>query len=53
MQPPSFQSPEVASLINEVQTPVSHSSGTLSVSIPVYMVRHGDIEIPITLEYDA
>lgn len=53
MQPPSFQSPEVASLINEVQTPVSHSSGTLSVSIPVYTVRHGDIEIPITLEYDA
>lgn len=49
----TFQTPEVASLISEVQTPVSLSSGGLGIEIPVYTLKEGDITVPISLSYDA
>ena len=52
-QPLAHQSPEVSSLIKEVQAPVSLSSGTININIPLYTLKHGDIEIPISMDYDA
>jgi RHS Repeat. len=52
-QSPVFQSPEVSSLMREVQSPVSLSSGTVNVEVPIYTLKHGDIEVPISLAYDA
>ena len=48
-----FQSPEVSALTQEVQTPVSLSTGTLNVEIPLYTLTNGDIKVPITMSYDA
>jgi len=53
LQPLVFQSPEVSSLIKEVTTPVSLSSGTVNIDIPIYTLKHGDIAVPISLSYDA
>jgi len=52
-QSPVFQSPEVSSLMREVQSPVSLSSGTVNIEVPIYTLKHGDIEVPISLAYDA
>ena len=49
----TFQTPDVASLAAEVQTPVSLSSGSMSVEIPLYTLTEGDIEVPVSLGYDA
>ena len=52
-QPLVLQSPEASSLMKEVTTPVSLSSGTTTVEIPVYSLKHGDIVVPVSLSYDA
>ena len=52
-QPPVLQSPEISSLMKEVQTPVSLSSGTVNLNVPIYTLKHGEIEVPISLAYDA
>ncbi|MDR0505312.1 MAG: RHS repeat protein [Dysgonamonadaceae bacterium] len=52
-QPLVFQSPEISSLVKEVTTPVSLSSGTVNVEIPLYTLNHGDITVPISMSYDA
>lgn len=52
-QPPVLQSPEISSLMKEVQTPVSLSSGTVNINVPIYTLKHGEIEVPISLAYDA
>ncbi|MDR1671613.1 MAG: RHS repeat protein [Alistipes sp.] len=52
-QPFIFQSPEVSSLTNDVKTPVSLSSGTIAVDVPLYTLQEGDITVPISLSYDA
>ena len=52
-QPLVHQSPEVSSLMRDVQAPVSLSSGTVNVNLPLYTVKHGDIEVPIFMNYDA
>lgn len=53
LQPNVFQSPEMSSLMREVVSPVSLSSGTVSVSIPLYTLQKGGISVPISLNYDA
>lgn len=53
LQPNVFQSPEISSLMREVISPVSLSSGTASVSIPLYTLKKGSINVPISLTYDA
>lgn len=52
-QPLVFQSPQVSALVNEVNTPVSLSSGTVKVNVPLYNLQFRDIEVPISLGYDA
>ena len=53
LQPNIYQSPEVSSLMKEVLSPVSLSSGTVNVNIPLYTLQKGSISVPISLNYDA
>lgn len=53
LQPNVFQSPEISSLMREVVSPVSLSSGTVNVSIPLYTLQKGSIQVPLSLNYDA
>lgn len=53
LQPNVFQSPEISSLMREVVSPVSLSSGTVSTSVPLYTLQKGEIKVPLSLSYDA
>lgn len=44
-------SPEAAMIERFGDIPVSYYSGTANISVPLYTVKEGDIEIPITLSY--
>ncbi len=47
------QSPEVASMMRKGQFPTPLSSGLPDISIPVYTIRSGSLELPISLSYNA
>lgn len=53
LQPNVYQSPEISSLMRDVLSPVSLSSGTVNVNIPLYSLQKGSITVPISLNYDA
>lgn len=53
LQPNIHQSPEISSLMRDVLSPVSLSSGTVNVNIPLYTLQKGSITVPISLNYDA
>ncbi|MGB0176684.1 MAG: hypothetical protein ACPF9D_05940, partial [Owenweeksia sp.] len=44
-------SPDVASLGTYSEYPIDHSSGLANISLPLYTIKEGDIEIPIVLNY--
>lgn len=46
-------SPEVATMTRYGTFPVSYYTGQPDISIPIYTVKSGDYEIPISLKYDA
>lgn len=46
-------SPEVATMTRYGTFPVSYYTGQPDISIPLYTVKSGDYEIPISLKYDA
>jgi len=46
-------SPDVASLAKAVEFPVTLFNGRPDISIPIYAIKTGDIELPITLAYNA
>ncbi len=46
-------SPEGSALIRSINIPVNHYTGTASINIPLYGVQSRDIQIPITLTYQA
>ena len=50
---PQPSTPEVASLIKYAEYPVSHYTGLVDISIPLYEIVAGEIRIPITLSYHA
>lgn len=50
VMPPS---PEATSLTKFVDMPVSLYNGTPNISIPIYTVNSGSIEVPISLSYHA
>lgn len=50
VMPPS---PEVAALGKYVDIPVGYSSGTPIINIPVYTFKNGNIDVPISLSYNA
>ncbi|MCS3533060.1 hypothetical protein [Chryseobacterium sp. JUb7] len=45
--------PETSSLLKYQETPVSNYTGIPNISIPIYTVKSGDVEVPITLTYHA
>ncbi len=47
------QEPSVAALETFGKYPVNLSTGLTSISIPIYTIKSGDIELPITLNYHA
>ena len=46
-------SPEAAMLGRFGDIPISYYTGTSEISIPLYTIKDGDIEIPITLKYHS
>lgn len=46
-------SPEVSTFTRYGTYPVSYYTGQPDISIPIYTVKSGDYEIPISLKYDA
>ncbi|MDR1763444.1 MAG: RHS repeat protein [Dysgonamonadaceae bacterium] len=49
----SIKSPEVAAFERLGEIPVDIYTGVPQISIPIYTVRSGDVELPITLDYHA
>lgn len=45
--------PETSSLLKYHETPVSNYTGVPNISIPIYTVKSGSIEVPINLSYHA
>ncbi len=45
--------PETSSLVKYQETPVSNYTGVPNISIPIYTVKSGGIEVPITLNYHS
>jgi hypothetical protein len=46
-------SPTASSLGKFIDMPVSYHTGTPDVSIPIYVVNEGPLQVPITLSYHA
>ncbi len=46
-------SPDVTKMQTYGQIPVSQYSGTANVSVPIYTIKEGDFEFPITLDYNT
>ncbi|MET3878775.1 DUF5977 domain-containing protein [Chitinophaga sp. OAE865] len=46
-------SPDVASLTKAAEFPVTYFNGRPEVSVPVYTIRTGDLELPISLSYNG
>ncbi|MDJ1498654.1 hypothetical protein QNI19_37325 [Cytophagaceae bacterium DM2B3-1] len=47
------KSPDVSSLFKFSDVPVDHSSGTATVTIPIYTINAGRIQIPISISYNT
>jgi hypothetical protein len=45
--------PDMAQLIHNVKYPVNYSTGAVNISIPLYTVKSGDLELPIYLSYNS
>lgn len=46
-------SPEAAAVQKYVCYPVNHSTGLANINIPIYTIKVGDIELPISLSYHS
>lgn len=51
--PQGIQSPEAASLGKFGDVPVSYYTGTPDITVPLYTIRSGGLEVPVTLSYHA
>lgn len=45
--------PEVAAFGKNIDIPVGYTSGTPGINVPIYTVRSGSLEIPVSLSYNA
>lgn len=45
--------PEAASLAKYINYPVSHATGLINITIPLYEINVSDIKLPITLSYHS
>ncbi|MFT3824231.1 MAG: hypothetical protein QM731_09935 [Chitinophagaceae bacterium] len=48
IQPPS---PEVAALGKYIDMPVGYSAGTANINVPIYTIKSGSLELPLSLNY--
>jgi YD repeat-containing protein len=46
-------SPQAAELFKFINIPVDYSRGLVPISIPIYTIKAGDLELPITLQYHS
>lgn len=46
-------SPEVASLMKYIELPVSPFTGQPNVNLPIYTIRQGSIEVPVSVSYHS
>ncbi|MFQ8805341.1 MAG: hypothetical protein ACLR8Y_09855 [Alistipes indistinctus] len=46
-------SPEAAAMMRSINIPVSHYTGTASINIPFYTISAGNVQVPVTLGYQA
>ena len=53
LSPVSPQSPTVAAMARQIEYPVSPYTGIPDISIPLYTITCGNINVPITLSYHA
>lgn len=51
--PPTFASPNAASLGKYGDIPVSYHTGTVDISVPIFTVKQGSLSLPITLSYHS
>jgi YD repeat-containing protein len=49
----SFPSPDAAAFVKYIEKPVSLYNGQIAVNVPLYVIKDGDVEIPITLNYNT
>ncbi|MCP1299800.1 DUF5977 domain-containing protein [Chryseobacterium sp. S0630] len=49
----AVQSPNAAALFRYSEIPVSLYTGVPDISIPIYTIKEGDIEVPISISYHA
>ncbi|WP_261511751.1 DUF5977 domain-containing protein [Chryseobacterium paludis] len=49
----AVQSPNAAALFRYSETPISLYTGVPNISIPIYTIKEGDIEVPISISYHA
>lgn len=47
------KSPDAAALFRYTETPVSLYTGVPNINIPLYTIKEGDIEVPISISYHA
>lgn len=52
-RPPIPPTPEAAALAKFAQVPVSYSTGTPNISIPLYEIKLREVSLPISLNYHA
>jgi len=45
------KSPEAATLINNIEVPVGKYTGTFSYSVPVDVIKQGEVAVPVSLDY--
>jgi YD repeat-containing protein len=50
---PKITTPNVASFDKFIDNPVSLYNGSVDVSIPIYTLKDGEIELPVTLRYNT
>jgi hypothetical protein len=53
VKPPSYPSPNAASLGKYGDIPVSYYSGIPNISVPIFTIKEGSLELPISLSYHS
>lgn len=51
--PPTYSTPEAASLAKSINHPVNMNTGIPEISVPLYSVEIGGLVLPVTLNYHA
>lgn len=53
VKPPTFPSPNAASLGKFGDIPVSYHTGTPEISIPIYTLKQGNLSLPVSVSYHS